>query len=190
MSKEIGFGKEIRKNRTLYLMVIPALLYFIVFAYFPMSGIYLAFTKFNFTEGIWGSPFVGLDNFKFLFAGGKDAVIWQLIKNTVCYNLAFLLLGNILQVLVAIIVSETKGRYLKKFSQSAMFLPYFISYVIVGVLIYNVFNYEYGLANGILKAFGQDPANFYNEPGIWKFRICQKDEDLGRRWFVVKEHIV
>ena len=165
------FLQEIRKNRVLYLMAIPAVLYFVIFAYGPMAGVYLAVTKYNFKQGIFGSPFTGFENFRFLFSGGKDAIIWRLTKNTVLYNLAFLFLGNILQIIFAIIVSEYQGRRMKRFSQSAMFLPYFISYVIVGVLIYNVFNYEYGMANGILKFFGMEPVNFYSRPEIWKYVI-------------------
>jgi len=165
------FLQEIRKNGVLYLMAIPAVLYFVIFAYGPMAGVYLAFTKYNFKQGIFGSPFTGFENFRFLFSGGKDAIIWRLTKNTVLYNLAFLFLGNILQIIFAIIVSEYQGRRMKRFSQSAMFLPYFISYVIVGVLIYNVFNYEYGMANGILKFFGMEPVNFYSRPEIWKYVI-------------------
>lgn len=166
-----GVLRELRTNRMLYFMSVPSILFFAIFAYLPMAGIYLAFTKFNFKAGMFGSPFVGFDNFKFLFAGGSDAVIWTLTKNTILYNLAFLLLGNILQIAVAIIVSEVMGKRLKKLCQSVMFLPYFISFVIVGVLVYNVFNYEYGLANNLLQSFGRDPVNFYAEPGVWKYII-------------------
>ena len=166
--KKDGFLHELSKNKTLFLMILPVLVYFFVFSYLPMVGVYYAFTNFNFKDGLFGSPFVGLKNFEFLFRGGKDAIIWSLTKNTVLYNLAFILIGNVLQILVAIILSELTSKIFKKVSQSIMFLPYFISYVIIGVFIYNIFNYEVGLANGMLKSLGKTPVDFYGKPEVWQ----------------------
>jgi putative aldouronate transport system permease protein len=152
-------------------MIAPTLLFFIIFAYIPMVGVYYAFTHFNFSGGLFGSPFCGIDNFKFLFTGGWHAVILKLSANTVLYNLAFILLGSICQMMIAIILSELAAKWFKKLTHSLMFLPYFISYVIVGVFIYNIFNYDYGLFNNILKGLGLEAADFYGMPGAWKYII-------------------
>ncbi|WP_139903220.1 ABC transporter permease [Clostridium thermarum] len=167
--KKKAFLKELKQNKTLYLMILPAICFFIVFSYLPMVGIYYAFTKYNFKGGLFGSPFIGLKNFEFLFKGGKDAIIWTLTKNTVLYNIAFILVGNILQITTAIVLSELLGKLYKRFAQSVMLLPHFISMVLVGFFAYNLLNYEYGSINGLLKSLGREPINFYGESGYWKY---------------------
>ncbi|MGE6629286.1 ABC transporter permease [Bacillus sp. NPDC077027] len=164
-----GFWSTLTRNKMYLLMISPMLIFFFIFSYVPMVGIYYAFTNYDFSKGLFGSDFVGWDNFKFLFVGGSDAIIWKLTRNTILYNLAFLLLGNLLQIIVAITISELPGKFIKKTSQSIMFLPYFISYVIVAVFIYHIFNYDYGLANQAIKTFHGEPVNFYAEPGAWKY---------------------
>lgn len=166
-----GLLHDLKENRTMWLMILPILIFFFLFSYIPMVGIYYAFTRFNFRGGLFGSPFVGLENFKFLFKGGANAVIWTLTRNTALYNIAFILIGNVLQIFTAIILSELPGRIFKKTSQSLLFLPYFISFVIIGVFVYNIFNFEYGLANTMLKSLGKAPFNFYDAPGAWKYII-------------------
>lgn len=99
---EHGFLKEMRKNWVLFLMLVPTFLFLLINSYLPMVGVYYAFTSFNFRDGLWASPFVGLKNFEFLFKG--DLV--RLTKNTVLYNIAFVLPGNIIQVFFAILVSQ------------------------------------------------------------------------------------
>jgi len=169
IKKKGRFIKDFKKHKTLYLMILPVICMSIVFAYLPMMGIYFAFTKFNFRGGLFGSDFVGLQNFKFLFQGGTQGIVWTLTKNTVLYNLAFIFVGNSLQIITAVILSELSGKLYKKFAQSVMFLPFFISFVLVGVFAYNLFNFEFGAINGLLKSFGKEPLNFYGMPGIWKY---------------------
>lgn len=168
MQKRSGFAHEILRNKILYLMVLPTIVYFIIFSYLPMVGTYFAFTHFNFDGGLFGSPFVGFKNFEFLFNSG---VILNITKNTILYNLVFISLTNILQIAVAIVLSELPGRTFKKTSQSILFLPYFISYVILAVFTYNIFNYEHGFFNTVLKSLNQMPFDAYNTPWIWKFII-------------------
>jgi len=166
-----GFFYEIFKNKTLYAMTIPAILFFLLLSYIPMVGLYYAFTQFNFKAGLFGSPFVGLKNFEFLFAGGTDSVIFRITRNTVLYNLIFICFGNLLQVITAIILSELTGKIFKRISQSLMFLPHFVSYVMVAVLSYNIFNYEFGVINNIITPLGFEPLNVYNSPNVWWFII-------------------
>jgi putative aldouronate transport system permease protein len=149
-------------------MLTPALCFFIINNYLPMVGIYFAFTKFNFRGGIFGSPFVGLANFAFLW---KSQVLIKLTANTILYNFVFISLGNVLQVTVAILISQMASRAFKRVTQTLIFMPYFVSFVIFSVLVYNIFNYEFGLANSILKIFGTGPVDFYGEPLYWPFFI-------------------
>ncbi|MEC0368346.1 ABC transporter permease subunit [Paenibacillus chibensis] len=162
------FFKELGKNRTLFLMILPALLFFIVFSYIPMVGVYYAFTNFSFDGGLFGSPFVGLQNFKFLFESGA---LYNLTKNTVLYNLAFIFVGNILQLVCAVFLSEMVGKWFKKTTQSIMFLPFFISFVLVGAFVYNLFNFETGAVNTLLRELGLQPYDFYLHTAPWKYII-------------------
>lgn len=163
-----SFFKEIIKNRVLYLMISPVVLYFIIFAYIPMPGSYIAFVDYNIGKGIFGSEFVGLKNFEFLFKTGD---LLRITKNTLLYNLAFLTLCNLFQIIFAIMISELGSKWFKKISQSIILLPYFISMVIVGYFAYNFFNYDHGFINSILTSLGFDKHDFYSDQGIWKYII-------------------
>lgn len=161
-------GKVIRDNKVLMLMCLPAVLFFIVFAYCPMPGVYIAFTNYNFRDGIFGSPFVGFKNFEFLIKSGQ---LWLLTKNTILYNLAFIILGNILQIMLAIMVNEIRCTWFKKVSQTIMFLPYFISAVLIGVLAFNILNFDTGALNTLIRETGGNPIKIYSMAGIWPFII-------------------
>jgi len=166
-TRKKGFFYEIFKNKILYLMTLPAIAFFTLFSYAPMIGVYYAFTNYNFKGGLFGSPFVGFKNFEFLFAGGWDSVAVRITTNTVLYNLIFILVGNVLQVMTAVVLSELSNKTFKRISQSLMFLPHFVSYVLVAVLAYNLFSYEVGLINNLLKSLGGGPVNFYALPSAW-----------------------
>lgn len=152
-------------------MLVPAMAFVLLFAYIPLVGIYYAFINFNYVDGLFGSPFVGLKNFEYLFKGGFHSPVWSLTRNTLLYNIVFIFLGNILQVLIAILLTEITARKFKKVSQTVILLPYFVSYVIVGTIAYNMFNVEFGSLNSMLKALGGDPINLYAMPKIWPLII-------------------
>lgn len=159
---------DLWKNPNLLVMLIPCIAFFFIFSYLPMIGIYYAFTNYNFSAGLFGSPFVGFSNFRYLFASGTA---WQITANTLFYNIIFIFGGNIMQVLVAILLSEVSGKYFRKISQTIMFLPYFISYVIVGIFAYNILNYDTGIYNTIAASLGAERFDFYNTPWIWRILI-------------------
>lgn len=166
--KKRSFIQNIIKYRVLCLMCLPAILFFLIFSYIPMPGAYIAFTNFNYAKGIFGSDFVGLNNFKFLFTSGK---ITMLTRNTLLYNLAFIIIGNTLQIFVAILLNEIRSKYFKKFSQTLMFLPYFISAVLVGLLVYNLLNFDYGFLNSIIRELDGTPLKLYSNKYVWPFII-------------------
>lgn len=155
-----------RRNRTLFFMILPAIVYFIIFAYLPMTGAVLAFKNYNYLDGIFRSPWNGLKNFQFLFAGGK---IYRVAWNTFAYNIVFIAVNQTLQVMTAIFLTEIGSKLFKKVSQSTILLPYFISWVIVGGFIYNIFNYEYGALNNFLRMLGREPVDMYSNVGAWKY---------------------
>lgn len=159
-----GVLETLWRYRVLELMCLPAVVFFFLFSYMPMPGIYVAFVKYNYGKGIFGSNFVGLKNFQFIAESGK---LWDLTKNTVLYNIAFILLGNFLAILVAILLNEMQSKIFKKVSQTMMFLPYFISQVLVGILVYNLLNYDYGFVNEILTSLGREKWGPYSDPSVW-----------------------
>ena len=158
------FWKQVYNSRILLLMCLPAIIFFIVFNYCPLPGIRIAFTNYNFRDGIFGSPFVGLDNFEFLISSGE---LWMLTRNTILYNLVFIVVGNIFQIVIALMLNEIRCKMFKKVSQTLMFLPYFISQVLVGFLVFNLLNYDTGFINGILVKLGMEKWQPYSDKSVW-----------------------
>ena len=163
-TKKRSFWQNLWKYRVLTIMCLPAMLFFFMFNYMPLPGVYVAFVKYNYRDGIFGSKFVGLKNFEFLMDSGK---LFELTKNTILYNFAFILLGNLLAVIVAILLNEMRSKWFKKVSQTMMFLPYFISQVLVGVLVYNLLNYDTGFVNTVLTNMGLERWQPYADPNCW-----------------------
>ncbi|CAM4292389.1 ABC transporter permease [Paenibacillus typhae] len=164
--KQYGFWHKVKKNRTLLLMLTPAVLFFLVFAYVPMAGIVLAFKQYNYSGGILHSPWNGLDNFRFFFGSG-DA--WRVTRNTALYNIAFIIVNNVLQIFAGILLFEVAGKWFRKITQTILFLPYFISWVVVGAIAYNLFNFDVGTLNVLLKGLGMQPIDIYNTASYWPF---------------------
>ena len=146
------------------LMLLPAVIYTLIFAYYPMTGIVMAFKKYNYRGGIWGSPWNGLENFRFFFLSGQAGIV---IRNTVLYNLMFILVGTVVQIAVAVFLTEIHNKHFRKISQSMMFLPYFISWVIVGVMAFNIFSSDYGFLNRIIEFFTGEKIAFYSNGKYW-----------------------
>ncbi len=164
-----NFGAELKKNRALFMMILPAAIIIIIFSYLPMSGLVLAFKDYRYNLGVFGSEWNGLENFRFLFESGTG---WLITKNTILYNLLNLVTSQGLAILIAVAITEMKVIPFKKVTQSVIFFPYFISWVIVGTFVYNIFNYETGLLNTILTTFGADKVNVYSMPWVWPIIIC------------------
>jgi len=168
MQRKSGLVKELVVNRLLFLMLLPTVLFFLINSYTPMVGVYYAFTRFDFNTSLFNSQFVGLQNFEFLWRSG---ILTRLTINTIGYNIAFILLGNVLAIALAILLSELRVKWFKKLTQSIMFLPYFVSFVILSVIVYNVFNFESGFLNSFLAKLGSEPLDVYNMPWVWIFLI-------------------
>lgn len=160
-----GGGKWAKKNLPLLLIALPGVVYLIINNYIPMFGVFLAFKNYSFMKGIFGSDWCGFDNFRFLFQT-KDAVI--MTRNTILYNVAFIILGTIAAIFVAILMCELGERMRVKFFQAALLLPNLLSWVVIGFIVYAFLNADSGFVNNtILKGLGLDPISWYSTPGAW-----------------------
>jgi len=164
----INIFREVKKNHALFILMAPAIIIVLVLNYAPLAGLWVAFTRFRPIDGIFGSPFVGLDNFRFLFMTGRG---WTITINTITYNLTNLVFLQVSAVVLAIFISEIRGGFFKKILQTSIFMPHFISWVVVGMLVFNIFNYEFGALNTILRSVCLDPVNIYSNPPLWRILI-------------------
>lgn len=173
------FLRELSKNRTLFLMTLPAVVLIIILCYLPMFGIVLAFKNFTFIKGFFGSEWVGLKNFEYLFTSSYAFII---TRNTVLYNLCFIILGTILSLFIAIALNELHNNKLSKLYHSCTFIPFFLSWVVVSYLLFSFLSIDKGFINvSILKFFGIEAINWYVEPKYWPFIItfCSCWKNLG-----------
>jgi len=151
----------------LYFMSLPALIYLFINNLLPLYGLQIAFRKLDYTKGVFNGDFVGFDNFKFLFAT-SDA--WVMTRNTVLYNLLFMVVGTVLSIAVAILFNEVRNKIASRIYQTAILIPYIISMVVVSYLAYAFLSSESGfINNGILKVFGKESISWYTEAKYWPF---------------------
>ena len=155
---------KIKDNSELLLLTAPAILFFVIFRYLPMLGIVIAFKDYTYEDGIFGSRWIGFDNFKFFFTS-QDAI--RITRNTVAYGVTFIIVGMIAAVLVALLLFEIRNRHAVKFYQTAMILPNFMSWVVVGYITYILFNPVLGVLNRGLEAVGLSGVDWYSEPKYW-----------------------
>ena len=182
-----------KENRQLTLMTLPTVIWYGLFCYLPLFGIFFAFKDFTPVPGdslfenlFVNSPWVGLRNFSYLF---RNPQYIDVLVNTLLYNLIFLVAGIVIPVTLAILLAEVHQKKFTGFVQMALVLPYFISWVIVGYCIYGLLATDVGQVNGLLKMFGADPVQWYQSPeywrgilislGIWTFYRFSIDEALG-----------
>lgn len=158
--------KKMKRFLPIYLMMVPGFLYLIINNYIPMFGIIVAFKNYNYSLGIFGSKWNGLKNFKFLFKT-KDA--FTITRNTLVYNAVFIILGNSLGILIAILLNEIRSKMAKKTYQTIILLPFLLSIVIVSYIVYGIFSTEFGIANHMLTSLGKDRISWYSTPKYWPF---------------------
>ena len=171
-----GNPMQIRKSRSrsglrrgntmaLWLIALPGILYLLINNYLPMAGLFLAFKNYSFAKGIWGSPWNGVKNFRFLFVS-NDA--WIITRNTIFYNFGFIVLGTVVSVFFAILLFELGNSFRTKFFQSALQFPHLISWVVSSYLVYALLNPTTGFVNHvIMPLFGSDGIDWYTSPGYW-----------------------
>ncbi len=159
--------KLIKKYWPFYVMSLPAIIYFFINNYLPMTGLILAFEKYTLKGGIFGSEKVGLDNFKFLF---KSSDAWIMTRNTILYNLAFIILGTVVAILVAYLLHEIKANVARKIYQTVILFPSLLSIIIVSYLANAMLAGDTGYINThILTPLGFETISFYSEQIWWPF---------------------
>lgn len=159
-------GAQTKMTLALFSMMLPGLIYLIINNYIPMAGLVIAFKRFNYGKGIWGSDWAGLSNFTYLF---KTQDAKNIIRNTIGYNLTFILLGNVLAVAVAVMLNFMRGTLNKKIYQTVILVPYLISMVVVSYIVFGFLSQENGFLNKILVAMGKDPVSWYTTSKYWPF---------------------
>ena len=160
--------KKIKWKRLIpfYIMAFPALLYIFINNYVPMFGIVIAFKDFKIAKGIWGSKWAGLKNFKFLFTS-PDA--WNITRNTILYNLVFIVLGTIIAIFVAILLFEIKSKVGKNVFQTCILIPYLVSIVVVAYVVNAFFHATNGFVNTHILSGAETMINWYQEPKYWPY---------------------
>ncbi|MCC8103751.1 MAG: ABC transporter permease subunit [Clostridiales bacterium] len=156
--------KKYRKYVPLYVLALPGFIYLFINNYLPMTGLVMAFKSINWQKGIWGSDWVGLENFEYLF---KTPDAFNITRNTICYNLTFIVVNLIVALLYAILLSEIRNKIAVKVYQTIIMLPFMISMVIVSYLAYAFLAGDKGLLNGLLSSLGLETVNWYSEPKYW-----------------------
>lgn len=161
-----GVFKELNINRPLYLMLVPALVLLFLFCYMPLFGLILAFKEFNFDMGIFNSPWTKpiFNNFSFLFNSEYGI---RAIKNTVLLNALFISVGLVFEVGFALIFNEIGSKMFKKITQTLTFLPYFVSWIVVGVFTYNLLTSDHAALNNLLASIGLPKIDFISNASIW-----------------------
>lgn len=158
------------KHRVLYLMTVPAMIFLLLFNYFPMAGIIIAFKEFNLSNGIFRSPWMHplFENFRYFFTSDN----WiSVTRNTILLNLLFIAVGTIVNVGMAILFNEIRVKWFQRTAQSLVLLPYFISWIVVGVFAYNILSYEHGMLSELFVKLGMDKVDWYSKPAAWPFLI-------------------
>ncbi|SFS50908.1 sugar ABC transporter permease [Paenibacillus sp. BC26] len=155
--------KHFTKGRSLLMISLPAIIVVFIFYYLPLFGIVIAFKDINYADGIWGSAWSGLNNFKFFF-NSQDAM--RITRNTLLLNGVFIVVGTICSVIVGLLMAEM-GRRLVKIFQTILFFPYFLSWVVVGFVTYILLNPTYGVINKVVEQFHGTAVDWYGNPSYW-----------------------
>ena len=154
-----------KDDKALYVMALPTVIFLIIFCYMPMIGLVMAFQDYNVNLGMFGSKFVGLANFEYLFTT-TDA--WIITRNTVCYNVVFMVVNNCLAMAMAMLLSELTARRYAKVLQTIYMLPYFLSWTVVAIVVTAFLDRDKGLVNQIIKAMGgTGKTNWYQQKALW-----------------------
>lgn len=162
-----GFVRTVRRFKVFYVMMLPAILILLFNNYLPMLGVLIAFKNINYTDGFLHSPWNGINNFKFLF---DTATAWEITRNTLAYNAVFILMNLFMGVALAIMFQEMRSKWRAKFHQSAMFLPYLLSWVVIGYLVFAFLGAEHGLLNTwLFPKLGWEPVEWYTESKYWPY---------------------
>lgn len=154
-----------RKNSELFFLNLPGVVYFLIFAYLPMFGVIIAFKNYRFDRGILGSEWIGFRNFEYFFVSD---VAWRITRNTVLYGLSYFFVTTVVALTFAILLNEVRRSWIKVY-QTSLFLPFFLSWVLVGYIVYTFLDQSNGLLNRGLLHFGFGEVKWYQEASVWPY---------------------
>jgi putative aldouronate transport system permease protein len=178
--KKRDLWRDVVNYKYIYLLILPGMLFFIIFNYMPMYGIILAFKKFMYNKGITGSPWVGFNNFAVLF---KNADFWRAVKNTLIISFGKIIYGFPVPIILALMLNELKSQKFKKSTQTVLYLPHFISWVIMAGLIYNMFSVTNGAVGKVMYSwFGIEPKRILGNPAYFRTLVYLSDIWKGAGW--------
>ena len=155
-------AKAMKEHKVLYLLMVPGLLYFVLFRYLPMFGLVIAFKDYNIFKGIWASDWVGLANFEALV---HSSDFWNVMKNTLVISLTKILIGFPIPILLEILLNDIKSMRFKRVTQTFLYLPHFLSWVVIGGIMLNLFSPVFGLAGEVFRTLGIEPVNIMAKKG-------------------------
>lgn len=170
--------KVVWRHRWIYLMLIPVVAYYVIFKYVPMYGIVMAFQDYNVFQGVFGSEWVGFEVFERIF---KNANFWSAVKNTLILNILTLVVNFPLTIIVSLMLNEIMGMKFKKVAQSILYLPHFVSWVVVAGIATNMFAQRDGTINLLLNSIGVESIPFLSSNAWWTFTyvICNVWKEIG-----------
>lgn len=163
--KRLSLIQEIRKRWFFYLIALPGIIYLILFCYLPMAGLYVVFERYTYQGGLFGSEFVGLQNFRFFFMNLNNAI--RATRNTLVINGFSIVLGVVVNVGLAVLLNEINSKRYQKVTQSVMLFPYFISWIVVGMVALALFDENTGMINSVITALGGTPVGWYSNADYW-----------------------
>lgn len=167
------------RDRYLYLFLFPVVLFYVVFRYLPMVGTLMAFQNFKVARGIFDSPWVGLKHFQALFASSD---FWAVLANTLSLNFYLILFGFPVPIILAILLNEIRSQVFKRSVQSVLYIPHFISWVVLGGIFIGLLSPNTGIVNGLIKALGGKPIFFMSNPSWWRFWFVVSSIWQGAGW--------
>ncbi len=170
--KKTKRGRWTKDDTQLSLLAFPTFVWYVLFSYFPMFGVVMAFKNYRIFAGkgflynLIHSDWSGFGNFVYMFQSNSFTI---LLRNTILYNFVFIILGILIPVTLAIMISLIHDKVKAKFYQTCMFFPHFLSWVVVSYFVFSFLSADKGILNHVLEAFGQEPVKWYMEPGYWPF---------------------
>jgi len=179
MHKRNGYLADLSANRTIYFMALPAVVFLLLFAYWPTLGVVLAFKKYSFAEGILGSPWVGLANFREIF---DSPFFVRAVRNSLVISFMKLIVGFPFPIIIALLLNEVRLRSVKKTVQTVTALPYFISWVVLGGIVISILSPSGGIINEVLVLLGREPVNFMVENRWFRWILVASDIWKNAGW--------
>jgi len=175
--------RNVRRHWIFYIMLLPGIVLLVLNNYIPMAGIIIAFKTINYQDGILGSPWSGMTNFKFLFQSRDSYII---IRNTLLYNSVFIVLNMTIPLAFALMLNEMRNRFMAKLHQTIMFLPFFLSMIVISYLVYGFMSDEHGYLNGtLMPALGLEPIRWYFTTEVWPFVLPLINTWKGMGYYAV-----